>query len=44
MPKVKAVKPTMEAIKAKAKKAVTFAEAEAAVGPAPEMADENQPY
>lgn len=53
--KVKAVKtkakPTMESIKAKAKKAAvpakktaTFAEAEAAVGPAPEMADENQPY
>ena len=44
VPKVKAVKPTMESIKAKAKKAMTFAEAEAAVGPAPEMADENQPY
>jgi len=44
VPKVKAVKPTMESIKAKAKKAMSFTEAEAAVGPAPDMADENQPY
>jgi len=51
--KVKAVKskPTMDAIKAKAsakvkaeKKAVSFAEAEAAVGPAPDMATEDEPY
>jgi hypothetical protein len=51
--KVKAVKskPTMDAIKAKAsakvkseKKAVSFAQAEAAVGPAPDMATENEPY
>jgi hypothetical protein len=53
VPKVKAVKakPTLESIKAKAsakvkteKKAVSFAEAEAAVGPAPDMATENEPY
>jgi hypothetical protein len=44
VPKVKAVNPTMESIKAKAKKAMSFNEAEAAVGPAPDMADENQPY
>ena len=49
--KVKAVKPTLESIKAKAKKvevpakkAVTFAEAEAAVGLAPDMVAENEPY
>jgi hypothetical protein len=51
--KVNAVKskPTMDAIKAKAsakvkaeKKAVSFAEAEAAVGPAPDMATEDEPY
>jgi hypothetical protein len=53
--KVKAVKakskPTMDAIKAKAsakvkaeKKAVSFAEAEAAVGAAPDMATEDEPY